>query len=58
MPPAKQPTSDEIRSTREAVAILVQVVADRATTGRFISDRKHYARALSHLAAALAELPD
>ncbi len=57
MPPAKK-VSDEIRSTREAVGILVQVVAERAVNGQVISDRKHYAAALSHLAAALAELPD
>lgn len=50
-------TTEMIRSPRQTLERLVDDVTDRALRGKIESDRRAYAQALHHLAAALAVLP-
>jgi hypothetical protein len=59
MPPAKRPcVNEDLRHLRPALALLIKELTERATAGPVTSDRNTYARVLSHVAMALAQLPE
>lgn len=62
MPPTKRipepDVSNDLRSLRILLGRVAEACAEGATKANIITDRNRYARCLSHIAAAIAELPE
>lgn len=62
MPPSKKIPDDspahDLRRLRQLLGKIAEACAEGAATGTIITDRNKYARCLSHIAAAMGELPE
>lgn len=62
MPPTKKipepSASNDLRSLRLLLGAVAEACAEGSTKALITSDRNRYARSLSHIAAAIAELPE